>query len=48
MIVWINLLGADGLLYVPTEQILTALPGNWTALESRAGWGTWATLRRST
>ncbi|WP_162795777.1 hypothetical protein [Nonomuraea lactucae] len=45
---WINLLGADGPLYVPTEQILTALRGAWTAIESSGGRGSWAILRRST
>ncbi|MFI9561449.1 class I SAM-dependent methyltransferase [Nonomuraea endophytica] len=47
VMVWINLLGADGPLYVPTERILTALPGTWGAIESTAGWGSWAVLRRS-
>jgi hypothetical protein len=46
-IVWINLLGEDGPLYVPNTDITTCLPGSWTTLESRAGWGTWAILKRA-
>ncbi|MGV0737959.1 class I SAM-dependent methyltransferase [Mycobacterium syngnathidarum] len=43
-IVWVNLLGQDGPLYVPASDIAEALPGNWTGMESTAGWGSWAVL----
>lgn len=43
-IVWINLLGKDGPLYVPANDIAGALPGNWTGMESTAGWGSWTVL----
>lgn len=47
VVVWVNLLGADGPLYLPAEDVLAALPGTWSGVESSAGWGTWAVLRRS-
>ena len=46
VVVWVNLLGEDGPLYVPAEDIARALPGVWHGVESTAGWGTWAVLRR--
>jgi SAM-dependent methyltransferase len=33
-IIWVNLLGQDGPLYVPATDIANALPGNWTGIES--------------
>ncbi|NOQ62033.1 methyltransferase domain-containing protein [Mycolicibacterium fortuitum] len=41
-IIWVNLLGDDGPLYVSADDIAHALPGNWTGVESTAGWGSWA------
>ncbi|MEU7457527.1 hypothetical protein [Streptosporangium roseum] len=46
-VVWINLLGEDGPLYLPSTDIAACLGGSWTTVESRAGWGIWAILRRS-
>jgi SAM-dependent methyltransferase len=46
VVLWINLLGAEGPLFVPTQEIIDALPGAWQGCESKAGWGTWAVLRR--
>ena len=46
-VVWANVLGRDGPLYVPAADIARALPGEWNGVESAAGWGTWAVLRRS-
>ncbi|MGW3353406.1 class I SAM-dependent methyltransferase [Nonomuraea rubra] len=46
VVVWINLLGRDGPLYVPTAEVAGALPGSRTGVESTAGWGSWAVLRR--
>jgi SAM-dependent methyltransferase len=43
-IIWVNLLGQDGPLYVPAADFANALPGNWTSIESTAGWGSWAVL----
>ena len=47
VVVWVNLLGRDGPLYVPAGEIARVLPGEWGGVESTAGWGTWAVLRRS-
>ncbi|MFE2988486.1 class I SAM-dependent methyltransferase [Streptomyces sp. NPDC059262] len=47
VLLWINQLGQDGPLYLPTEDVAAALPGRWTAIEAEAGWGTWACLRRA-
>ncbi|MEU1151949.1 methyltransferase domain-containing protein [Streptomyces sp. NPDC005918] len=46
LLLWINQLGQDGPLYLPTEDVAAALPGQWTAIEAEAGWGSWAVLRR--
>ncbi|MDJ0382410.1 class I SAM-dependent methyltransferase [Streptomyces sp. G-G2] len=48
VLLWINQLGEDGPLYLPAEDVASALPGHWTAIEAEAGWGTWAALRRAT
>lgn len=47
VLLWINQLGADGPLYLPTEEVTEALPGRWEAVEALAGWGSWAVLRRT-
>jgi hypothetical protein len=36
-IIWVNLLGQGGPLYVPAADIANTLPGNWTGTESTAG-----------
>jgi SAM-dependent methyltransferase len=46
VLLWINQLGEDGPLYLPAEDVAAALPGQWHAVEARAGWGSWAVLRR--
>lgn len=47
VLLWINQLGQDGPLYLPTKDVAAALPGQWTATEAEAGWGTWACMRRT-
>jgi SAM-dependent methyltransferase len=47
VVVWVNLLGQDGPLYVGAADIAQVLPGDWGGAESTAGWGTWAVLQRS-
>jgi SAM-dependent methyltransferase len=47
VLLWINQLGCDGPLHLPAATVAAALPGEWQALESEAGWGSWALLRRS-
>lgn len=45
VLIWINQLGTDGPLYLPTDTVKAALPGHWQTIEAEAGWGTWAILR---
>ena len=47
VVIWVNLLGQDGPLYVSTADIARVLPGEWDGVESSSGWGTWAVLHRS-
>ncbi|MET8405210.1 hypothetical protein [Streptomyces sp900116325] len=47
VLLWINQLGQDGPLYLPAEDVAAALPGQWTAVEAEAGWGSWACMRRA-
>ncbi|WP_329452561.1 class I SAM-dependent methyltransferase [Streptomyces sp. NBC_01724] len=46
VLLWINQLGQDGPLYLSSEEVAAALPGQWTSVEAAAGWGGWAALRR--
>ena len=45
-ILWINSLAEDTPIHLPVGDVVQALPGDWTAVSSEAGWGLWATLRR--
>ncbi|MCM2419097.1 class I SAM-dependent methyltransferase [Streptomyces sp. RKAG293] len=45
---WINQLGPEGPLYVPSEDVAAAIPGQWHTIEATAGWGSWAVIRRIT
>lgn len=47
VLLWINQLGEDGPLYLAAADVAAALPGQWQALEARAGWGSWAVVRRT-
>ena len=46
-ILWINSLAEDTPIHLPIDDVVRALPGEWTAVSSEAGWGLWATVRRS-
>ncbi|WP_371786524.1 class I SAM-dependent methyltransferase [Streptosporangium subroseum] len=46
LVIWIDQLGTDGPLFVDTPTVVAALGGAWTAVQSEAGWGSWAVLRR--
>jgi SAM-dependent methyltransferase len=48
VIVWVNTAGDLTPIYLPAEDVDQALPGEWDAVASEAGRGTWAVLRRST
>lgn len=45
-ILWINSLAEDTPIHLPVDDVVRALPGDWTAMSSEAGWGLWATVRR--
>ncbi|WSV66029.1 class I SAM-dependent methyltransferase [Streptomyces sp. NBC_01013] len=47
VLLWINQLGEDGPLYLPTDAVAAALPGSWQATQAAAGWGSWAILHRT-
>jgi SAM-dependent methyltransferase len=46
-VVWVNTLGEATPIHLPAEEVVDALPGDWTADASRAGGGTWCVVRRS-
>ena len=47
VIVWVNSRGADTPIHLTTEEVDQALPGNWDAVKSATGWGTWSVHWRS-
>lgn len=46
VLVWVNSSGEQTPIYLPIEEIVTTLPGRWSAVASRAGEGVWGVLRR--
>lgn len=46
-IVWVNTLGDQTPIHLPPEDVLDALPGNWTGRWARAGTGFWLTALRA-
>lgn len=46
VVVWVNSSGAETPIHLSSEDVVTALPGEWTGVESRAGVGSWAVLWR--
>lgn len=46
-LVWVNTAGDLTPIHLTTEDVVRALPGPWDGVESAAGWGTWAVLRRA-
>jgi SAM-dependent methyltransferase len=47
VIVWVNSSGAETPIYLPADDVLAALPGSWTGVQSGAGVGTWCVVWRS-
>ncbi|NBE93959.1 class I SAM-dependent methyltransferase [Nonomuraea sp. KC401] len=47
VLIWANQLGADGPLFLDTPTVIGALGDAWSAVQSEAGWGSWAVLRRA-
>jgi hypothetical protein len=46
-LVWVNSSGEQTPIYLKADDLLLALPGNWTGIASQAGEGTWCALRRA-
>ena len=46
-LVWVNTSGDETPIYLPSDDVAAAMPGEWTGTASEAGWGTWAVLRRA-
>ena len=46
-ILWINSLAEDTPIHLPVADVVSALPGEWSAVAAEAGWGLWATVRRT-
>ena len=46
-LVWVNCSGEQTPIYLSAEDLLSALPGEWTGTSSRAGQGHWCVLRRA-
>jgi ubiquinone/menaquinone biosynthesis C-methylase UbiE len=46
-LVWVNSSGEQTPIYLSADDVVAALPGEWTGLSSRAGEGHWCVLRRS-
>jgi len=47
VILWVNSSGERTPIYLSPEDLVTALPGEWTGTASRAGEGHWCVLRRA-
>lgn len=46
VLLWVSTNGDETPIYLPPSDVVAALPGEWTAVTSQAGWGTWLTARR--
>jgi SAM-dependent methyltransferase len=46
VVIWINSSGGETPIHLPPEDVVAALPGPWTGVQSRAGVGLWAVLHR--
>jgi len=46
-LVWVNSSGEQTPIFLGAEDVLSALPGEWTGTSSQAGQGTWCVLRRA-
>jgi SAM-dependent methyltransferase len=47
VLVWVNTSGDRTPIHLPSDDVVAALPGDWTGTASEAGTGTWCTARRS-
>jgi SAM-dependent methyltransferase len=46
VVVWVNSSGTDTPIHLPPEDVIAALPGPWTGVQSTAGAGIWCVVRR--
>ena len=46
-LVWVNTMGAQTPIHLPPEDVVSALPGDWTGVASHAGFGIWAVVSRA-
>lgn len=46
VLVWVNTLGDQTPIHLPSDDVLTALPGGWRGTTARAGTGFWLVARR--
>ena len=46
-VVWVSALGDRTPIYLSAADVVAALPGEWTARASEAGWGSWCVARRA-
>lgn len=47
VVVWVNSSGVETPIHLPADDVVTALPGSWTGVQSGAGLGTWCVAWRS-
>jgi len=47
VVVWVNSSGTATPIHLPAEDVVTALPGIWTGVQSGAGIGTWCVVWRA-
>ena len=47
VLVWVSSIGDATPIYLDADDVVGALPGEWEAVTSEAGWGTWTTARRA-
>lgn len=47
VVVWVNSSGEQTPIYLSVDDLVSALPGDWTGAWSRAGEGHWCVLRRA-
>jgi SAM-dependent methyltransferase len=47
VVVWVNSSGGQTPIHLPADDVVTALPGEWTGVHSEAGIATWCVLQRA-
>ncbi|MFL6205038.1 MAG: class I SAM-dependent methyltransferase [Acidimicrobiales bacterium] len=47
VVVWVNSSGAETPIHLPPDDVVRALPGDWTGVQATAGLGIWCAVRRA-